>query len=131
VPVPNLGTGLLLLEAVVDTAGATMLDEGQLDALRAALVRIREENEADLASARATLAQLTDDHTLGSGSLREVAANAEYMIEDATGILAMVDAAMRRIDAGTYGTCTSCGGPIGFERLELRPQVPTCVPCSA
>ena len=109
----------------MDTAGAMTLDEGQLDSLRAALVRIREENEADLASARATLAQLTDDHTLGSGSLREVAANAEYMIEDASAILAMVDAALSRMDAGNYGLCTSCGSPIAVERLELRPQVPT------
>ena len=36
--------------------------------------------------------------------------------------------AVRRIDAGTYGTCGSCDGEISKERLEL---IPTAVVCSA
>lgn len=42
-----------------------------------------------------------------------------------------IDAALARIDAGTYGTCTGCGAAIPEERLELRPFAGTCVACSA
>jgi DnaK suppressor protein len=39
--------------------------------------------------------------------------------------------ALARIEAGTYGTCTTCGGPIGKERLEALPETPVCVVCKA
>lgn len=42
-----------------------------------------------------------------------------------------VDAALARIEAGTYGTCTSCGTAIPEERLELRPFSATCVSCTS
>jgi RNA polymerase-binding transcription factor DksA len=42
-----------------------------------------------------------------------------------------IDAALARIDAGTYGACTKCGTTIPEERLELRPFTATCVACSA
>ena len=43
------------------------------------------------------------------------------------GKLARVDAALARVDAGTYGTCTVCGGTIPDERLEILPETPYCV----
>ena len=42
-----------------------------------------------------------------------------------------IDAALARIDAGTYGACTKCGTTIPEERLELRPFSATCVACSS
>jgi DnaK suppressor protein len=42
-----------------------------------------------------------------------------------------IDAAFARIDAGTYGRCTSCQAEIPEERLELRPFAGTCVACTA
>ena len=42
-----------------------------------------------------------------------------------------IDAALARIDAGTYGTCTQCGAAIPEERLELRPFAGRCVTCTA
>jgi RNA polymerase-binding transcription factor len=44
--------------------------------------------------------------------------------------LSRVEAALRAIDDGTYGTCTSCGNPIAAERLEAIPWVPTCIDCA-
>ena len=40
-----------------------------------------------------------------------------------------IDAAVARIDAGTYGVCSGCGTAIPEERLELRPFTATCVGC--
>lgn len=40
-----------------------------------------------------------------------------------------IDAALARIDGGTYGSCESCGQEIGDERLEARPVARLCVSC--
>ncbi len=40
-----------------------------------------------------------------------------------------IDAALARIDEGTYGSCESCGQPIGDERLDARPVARLCVSC--
>lgn len=47
----------------------------------------------------------------------------------AESVLAAIDAALARIDAGTFGTCTSCGQPIGDERLTARPHTELCIDC--
>ena len=36
-------------------------------------------------------------------------------------LIAKIDAAIRRIDDGTYGYCEETGEPIGLSRLEARP----------
>ncbi|GAB6986295.1 TraR/DksA family transcriptional regulator [Nocardioides pyridinolyticus] len=44
--------------------------------------------------------------------------------------LEQVDAALGRLDAGTYGVCAVCGRAIPPERLEVRPAAATCVGCA-
>ena len=43
--------------------------------------------------------------------------------------LAQVNAALARIENGTYGRCTICGGSIGEKRLEAVPYAATCLDC--
>ena len=43
--------------------------------------------------------------------------------------LELVEAALARLDAGTYGACTSCGKPIAPERLEAIPWAAFCIDC--
>jgi DnaK suppressor protein len=45
--------------------------------------------------------------------------------------IAQIDAALKRLAAGTYGACVVCGEEIAPKRLELDPAVPTCVNCAA
>lgn len=40
-----------------------------------------------------------------------------------------VDAALARIEEGTYGTCARCGKHIGEARLEFRPESIYCIDC--
>lgn len=42
-----------------------------------------------------------------------------------------VDAAVARLEAGRYGVCESCGGPIGEARLEAMPDATLCVTCKS
>ncbi|HEX2048185.1 MAG TPA: TraR/DksA C4-type zinc finger protein [Acidimicrobiales bacterium] len=42
-----------------------------------------------------------------------------------------VDAALHRLDAGTYGACRSCRRPIPVARLEAVPEATQCVSCAS
>jgi len=53
------------------------------------------------------------------------------LVRQVRGHLADVDAAVERLDAGTYGVCEGCGSPIGEPRLEARPVARTCIRCAA
>jgi RNA polymerase-binding protein DksA len=41
--------------------------------------------------------------------------------------LAEVEAALRRLDDGTYGICENCGKPISLERLRAVPWTTLCL----
>jgi DnaK suppressor protein len=45
--------------------------------------------------------------------------------------LVEIDAAVMRLDTGTYGICEACGGAIGEGRLEARAVARTCIQCAA
>lgn len=47
--------------------------------------------------------------------------------EGAQQTLQEIDAALRRIDEGTYGICAVCGKPIGAERLRALPWARLCI----
>lgn len=44
--------------------------------------------------------------------------------------LAAIDAALGRIDDGSYGDCARCGEPIPAERLRAEPAAPSCIGCT-
>ena len=44
-------------------------------------------------------------------------------------VLAAIDAALKRIEDGTFGICRTCGKPIGEERLEALPYTTQCIDC--
>ncbi|OGY97505.1 MAG: hypothetical protein A2855_02550 [Candidatus Liptonbacteria bacterium RIFCSPHIGHO2_01_FULL_57_28] len=43
--------------------------------------------------------------------------------------LGEVEDALRRMEAGTYGTCTNCGKPINKETLDAAPESALCADC--
>jgi len=43
--------------------------------------------------------------------------------------LALIQEALRRLDADTYGICTECGSPVAAERLLVFPESGTCANC--
>jgi len=44
--------------------------------------------------------------------------------------LLRIEASLKRIEAGDYGYCVTCGEQIPLRRLELDPTLPTCVHCA-
>jgi RNA polymerase-binding transcription factor len=54
----------------------------------------------------------------------------DYTLEEnSEHVLAEIDAALERIEDGTYGTCSNCGKPIAPERLEARPWATLDIDC--
>jgi RNA polymerase-binding protein DksA len=54
----------------------------------------------------------------------------DYTLEEnSEHVLADIDAALKRIEGGTYGICTNCGEPIAVERLEALPWATLCIEC--
>jgi DnaK suppressor protein len=51
------------------------------------------------------------------------------LTHNARELLAQTERALGRIDAGTYGTCESCGEAIGKARLQAFPRATLCVKC--
>ncbi len=47
--------------------------------------------------------------------------------ENSNQVLTEIDAALKRIEGGTYGTCTKCGREIAAERLEAYPWASLCI----
>lgn len=47
------------------------------------------------------------------------------------GEIRAIDAALDRIQAGTFGICARCGDPISAERLRAVPHAPLCQACAA
>lgn len=57
--------------------------------------------------------------------------DAEILVErNEREILEQVEAALVRIQEGTFGECEDCGREISGERLEVIPYTPYCVDCS-
>jgi hypothetical protein len=53
----------------------------------------------------------------------------EVTIDEVDQLLDEVEAALSRLDDGSYGTCRTCGGPIDDHRLAGLPTAQTCAPC--
>ena len=53
----------------------------------------------------------------------------EGLEENADELVGAIDAALARIDDGTYGRCARCDEPIPEARLDALPYAVLCVPC--
>jgi RNA polymerase-binding protein DksA len=77
---------------------------------------------------------LIGDVDFGEGFADAAAVTAERtevlgLVDSLKRTLDAIDAALARIDEGSYGTCARCGKPIGEARLEFRPESIFCVDC--
>jgi len=93
----------------------------QLDALT------REFDEV-VAASRSSNAD--DEHDPEGATIAFERQQVAALIAQAQQRLADVDAALARAAVGGYGTCETCGGPIGAERLAARPQARSCIGCA-
>jgi DnaK suppressor protein len=70
------------------------------------------------------------DNHLGDTATETYDRELDYTLEEnSEHLLGEIDAALKRIDDGTYGVCTNCGKQIPAERLEARPWATLCIDC--
>jgi len=71
--------------------------------------------------------EISDNHVAETAAVtldREL----DYTLEENSGqVLAEIDAALKRIEDGTYGICTACGTAIAPERLEAYAWASLCI----
>ena len=73
-----------------------------------------------------------DDSIKDLGDQANTAYTREFFFELGNGnreLLRGVDAALRKIDDGSYGDCERCGEPIAEKRLEAVPFARYCIEC--
>ncbi|HEX2588890.1 MAG TPA: TraR/DksA C4-type zinc finger protein [Gaiellales bacterium] len=71
-----------------------------------------------------------NDSHLADSATETLDRGMEQSLEDnAENLLAHIDAALARLDEGTYGRCERCGQPIAEERLEALPYATRCIEC--
>ena len=71
------------------------------------------------------------DNHLGDTATVTYDRELDYTLEEnSEQVLADIEAALQRIEDGTYGVCTNCGKQIPLERLEARPWATTCIDCA-
>lgn len=111
-----------------DDATRARLDELR-DGLLAQLAALRADHDSVVDASRDSNAD--DEHDPEGATIAFERAQVDALARSAQQRLEEVDAALRRLDEGTYGTCRVCGRPIPPERLEARPSATTCTTCRA
>ena len=72
----------------------------------------------------------SSDNHLGDAASGTLDREIDYTLEGhSEQVLAHIDAALTRIEEGTFGTCATCGKKIPEERLEARPWASLCIDC--
>jgi DnaK suppressor protein len=71
-----------------------------------------------------------DEHDPEGATIAFERSQVGALLRQVTDHLEQVDAALARLEEGTYGVCVVCGRPIPSERLEVRPSAATCVGCA-
>jgi RNA polymerase-binding protein DksA len=114
--------------AAIDTDEFRMLLTDRRDRIVRAIEHLHEQHPGALDEETGELVTV-DNHLADLASAtfdRELDLGLE---EDAEEVLAAIDAALGRLDMGTFGICARCGAQIGVERLRAMPYTTLCIDC--
>lgn len=113
------------------------MDDERLLQLRSQLLEDREgqlafldEHGADAYSDEVRDLQVGNDGFADSAQATEERSEILGQLEVARNRVHLIDEALSRMDAGTYGMCANCGQQIPEARLEVRPLSIRCVACA-
>lgn len=100
------------------------------EAVAAALENLHKENAGSLEDETGELVSGSADQHLADTATQTVEREIGNTLEEHDErLLESIDAALKRIDDGTYGKCVNCGAPIPEERLEAMPWATLCIDC--
>ena len=114
--------------STIDTDEFRKRLEDQRARLTHAVDFLEKENPGSMSDELGELAEGgTDNHLGDTASVMYDRELDEGLEEGAQQTLSEIDAALKRIDDGTYGICEVCGKPIGAERLAAIPWARLCI----
>lgn len=104
----------------------------KLEAERDRLLRLRdgvsdEDSADDSGRAESDELSVVDQHPADVGSEVFERQKDDSIVQQFDSELVEIEAALGRVEEGSYGTCETCGRPIGRERLDAIPQARYCV----
>ena len=105
-------------------------------ATAAARARLADEQREILHRRSAELAEQAgllgppDGDPVDLATLQREAGLLERLTETELRELKEIDLALRRLEAGVYGVCSSCGQAVCDERLEVLPTTTLCASCA-
>jgi RNA polymerase-binding transcription factor DksA len=124
-----------------DVDQTTVMDDAFLDEQRAALLEERDAHMRQAAGLRAEAEQLAEERDPGDVQFDEESGQGDTMNVERERDLALsaqalqqvveIDAALEKLDKGTYGLCERCGKPIPQERLRALPWAALDVGCKS
>jgi RNA polymerase-binding protein DksA len=92
-----------------------------------AISNLREDHPGSIDDEAEEVSGSSDNH-LGDTASVTLDREIDYTLEENSGqVLGEIDAALKRIEDGTYGICTACGETITEERLEAYPWASLCI----
>jgi DnaK suppressor protein len=107
------------------------MDEVDPVALRAVLLTERARLVGELGQAIEAPGQMTYG-SQAAAATQVFEQQRDLALRDRSGQhLELVDAALARLEDGTFGTCLRCGKPIAPARLEALPWAAHCIDCQA
>lgn len=96
-----------------------------------ALAGLRDEHPGSLEDETEEVNASLDSDDLAETASATLGREIDYTLgENSEQVLTDIDAALARIEAGTYGTCTNCGNQISAARLEAHPSASLCIDCA-
>ena len=114
--------------STIDTAGFRKQLEEERTRLGSAVELLHDENHSSLEDELGEVGGYGADNHLGDTATATYDRELEGGLEEGAQLtLGEIDAALARIDDGTYGTCEVCGKPIGAERLAAIPWARLCI----
>jgi RNA polymerase-binding protein DksA len=91
---------------------------------------LHKENPGSLVDETGELVSGSADQHPADTATETVDREIDYTLEEQDErLLGEIDAALKRIDEGTYGICVNCGAQISPERLEAMPWATLCIDC--
>ena len=105
------------------------MDAAGLDVARDALLAERARMLAEIGEDLESPEQMTYGSQAAAASQVFAQQRDLALRETAQRRLREIDAALARIDDGTYGRCLTCGGPVGDARLAALPWASHCIEC--
>ena len=100
------------------------------EAVAAALDNLHKENARSLEDETGELVSGSADQHMADTATETVEREIGNTLEEHDErLLEAIDAALQRIEDGTYGKCVNCGAQIPEERLEAMPWATLCIEC--